>query len=72
VKMLSRLLFPGLVVLCVFALPWKGTGAAELADRIQRVKRSVVGVGTVQPSRRPPGQFVGTGFVVDDGRHVTG
>ncbi len=44
--------------------------AAGLPETIQRVKRSVLGVGTVQYTRRPPGKFGGTGFVVADGRHV--
>jgi S1-C subfamily serine protease len=37
---------------------------------VARVKPSIVGVGTVMPTRRPPGQFVGTGFVVGDGSHA--
>ncbi len=44
--------------------------AAALPDTIKRVKPSIVGVGTVQHTRRPPGKFVGTGFVVGNGRHV--
>ncbi len=44
--------------------------AADLPDIIERNKKSIVGVGTVQWTRRPPGKFGGTGFVVADGRHV--
>ncbi len=44
--------------------------AAALPDTIKRIKPSIVGVGTVQHTRRPPGKFIGTGFVVGDGRHV--
>ncbi len=44
--------------------------AATLPETIVRVKPSIVGVGTMQRTRRPPGRFVGTGFVVGDGRHV--
>jgi len=44
--------------------------AGSLADTIEAVKPSIVGVGTVLRTRRPPGTFVGTGFVVADGRHV--
>ncbi len=44
--------------------------AVELADVIERNKKSIVGVGTVQWTRRPPGKFGGTGFVIADGRHV--
>ena len=46
------------------------SAAAELADTVARIKSSIVAVGTVQLTRRPPGIFVGTGFVVGDGRHV--
>ncbi|RMD79385.1 MAG: serine protease, partial [Gammaproteobacteria bacterium] len=37
---------------------------------LERVKASVVGVGTVAPLRTPREQLRGTGFVVGDGRHV--
>jgi S1-C subfamily serine protease len=47
-----------------------GGAGAGLPETIAQVKPSVVGVGTVQLTRRPPGQFVATGFVVGDGRHV--
>ena len=43
---------------------------AELPNVIERIKQSVVGVGAVQWTRRPPGKFGGTGFVVGDGRYV--
>jgi serine protease Do len=54
----------GLVIL---ATPAYG---AELAQTISRVKPSVVGVGSFIKTRSPPIQFVGTGFIVADGRHV--
>jgi S1-C subfamily serine protease len=44
--------------------------AAPLADTLERIKPSIVGIGTFQQTRRPPGKFVGTGFVVGDGRHA--
>ena len=43
---------------------------AELVQTIERIKPSVVGVGTFIKTRSPSVQFVGTGFVVADGRHV--
>lgn len=43
---------------------------ASLPDTIQRIQPSIVGIGTVQKTRRPPAKLVGTGFVVGDGRHV--
>lgn len=44
--------------------------AADLADTIEKVKASIVAVGTVQPARRPPAKFQATGFVVAQGRHI--
>jgi S1-C subfamily serine protease len=43
---------------------------AGLPETVARIKPSILGVGSVQLTRRPPGQFVGTGFVVGDGRHA--
>jgi S1-C subfamily serine protease len=61
-------LWPWLVLLLA-GLPGPAA-AAGLADTVARIKPAIVGVGTVQPSRRPPGKFLGTGFVVGDGRHA--
>lgn len=44
--------------------------AASLSETIIRIKPSVVAVGTVLPTRRPPNLFIGTGFVVSDGSYV--
>jgi S1-C subfamily serine protease len=44
--------------------------AADLKDIIPLVKRSVVGVGTYEPTRSPATVFVGTGFVVGDGLDI--
>ena len=44
--------------------------AADLVRTIENVKPSIVGVGTVQKTRSPPINFLGTGFVMDDGLHV--
>ncbi len=44
--------------------------AAELKAIIPVVKRSVVGVGTFEPTRSPATVFFGTGFVVGDGLSV--
>jgi len=44
--------------------------SAELTQTIERIKPSVVGVGTFLKVRSPSVLFVGTGFVVADGRHV--
>ena len=64
--LLTRLqcLAVGLVILVAPAY------GAELAQTISRVKPSVVGVGSFIKTRSPSVQFVGTGFIVADGRHV--
>jgi len=37
---------------------------------LQRIKPSVVAVGTFLPTRNPRAVFLGTGFAVADGRHI--
>jgi len=44
--------------------------ASGLADTIEKIKPSIVGVGTYQPTRAPRSNLMGTGFVVADGYHV--
>ncbi|SEP41184.1 serine protease [Nitrosovibrio sp. Nv6] len=51
----------------VFVCPLWGS---ELVKTIENVKPSIVGIGTVQKTRSPPVNFLGTGFVLDDGLHV--
>src|SRR4029450_8337312 len=41
--------------------------SAGLPEVVQRIKPSVVAVGTYQKTRGPPFIFLGTGFAVDDG-----
>ncbi|WP_170161650.1 S1 family peptidase [Desulfosoma caldarium] len=41
-----------------------------LSETTAQVRRSVVAVGTYQALRRPPSVFLGTGFVVAQGRHI--
>mgnify|MGYP003374118259 CR=1 FL=1 len=57
----------GLVAVLLFA---GAAQTAELPDIIDKLRASVVGVGTVQPTRQPAAQFLATGFVVGQGRHV--
>lgn len=66
---LLGLLLLGLPVLCC-ADRVGADNSDAVPDRIASAKRSVVGVGTLLPTRRPPGAIRGTGFVVADGRHV--
>lgn len=44
--------------------------AENLPDTIARVKPSIVGIATLKKGRTPPTHFIGTGFVVGDGRTV--
>jgi serine protease Do len=44
--------------------------ASELVKTIEHIKPSIVGVGTFQRTRSPAVNFLGTGFVLDDGLHV--
>lgn len=45
-------------------------GIASLPDTVARIKPSIVGVGTVLKTRRPPNVLMATGFVISDGHHV--
>ena len=45
-------------------------GIDNLPNTIEKIKPSIVGIGTFQKTRRPPSIFRGTGFVVADGLHV--
>lgn len=55
-----------LVVLTLFQTAY----ADNLPDTLAKVKPSIVGVGTYQPTRAPQSRLQGTGFVVADGYHV--
>jgi len=55
------------VLLTVFANNVTGSALPEL---IQKVKPSIVGIGSYQATRRPPSRLSGTGFVVADGYHI--
>lgn len=54
------------VVFMLFSTP----GVSGLPETLALIKPGVVAVGTVQKTRRPPSKFMGTGFVVGDGRYV--
>ncbi len=43
---------------------------ADMVQMINEIRPSVVGVGTFKYTRRPQSQFMGTGFVVGDGRYI--
>jgi len=65
-----RLPFLILALVLVSTIAQAHDGLAALPDTIVRIKRGIVGVGTMQKTRRPPAILNGTGFVVADGRHV--
>lgn len=47
-----------------------GLESTQLPATVERIKPSIVAIGTNLPTRRPPNRFVGTGFVVGDGTYV--
>ena len=53
-------------VLLSFATPLR----ADLAKTIERIKPGIVAVGTVLQTRAPPSLFMGSGFVIGNGRYV--
>jgi serine protease Do len=64
----------GCIVLMALVMPGRAIWA-ELPDTIDKVRGSIVGIGSVFPSKRlggasSPLTFKGTGFVVGDGRQV--
>lgn len=44
--------------------------SGKLPDTLDRIRASVVAIGTVQELRAPPVRFLGTGFVVGNGNYV--
>jgi serine protease Do len=66
-RMLAILLTGSLVLASMLPLVAE---AADLTDTIDKIKASIVAVGTVQPTRRPAAKFQATGFVVAQGRHI--
>jgi S1-C subfamily serine protease len=61
-------------VLCV-SLLWVAfwgvaNGGDDIADTVEKIKPSIVGIGTYQRTRTPAVDFRGTGFVIGDGLHV--
>lgn len=58
------------VVLLALAAGAAGADAPSFPDIVDRVRPSIVGVGTYQATRRPPASLEGTGFVVGNGTRV--
>lgn len=58
-----------LILACLMLFVWQSC-YADLVVTIDRVKPAIVGVGTFQKIRSPSLNFLGTGFVVEDGSHA--
>jgi hypothetical protein len=69
-EMQSRLPRWMLVLVSVLLVLAMETAAGQKRAAIEQIKASVVGVGTFQRTRTPQFRFLGTGFVVDDGRSI--
>lgn len=65
-----RVLVPLLVGLLLWPTTARADTSRELTAVIKAVKPGIVAVGTYQATRRPPANFLGTGFAVADGRHI--
>jgi S1-C subfamily serine protease len=72
-KILYRRLRPGLYSIVGLFVALGHTLAGEtagLSDTVAKIKPSIVAIGSVEKTRRPPSIFRGTGFVIGDGLHV--
>ncbi|MBK5943825.1 S1 family peptidase [Halorhodospira halophila] len=58
------------MLLLAYAVTPASQAADQLADTIETIAPSVVGVGTHAPTRNPRVDFRGTGFVIADGKAV--
>jgi S1-C subfamily serine protease len=68
-KKIQYYLLAGMLSIVSVCLPATSSLAA-LPETIEQVKPAIVGIGTMQKTRRPPQKIVGTGFVVADGHYV--
>ncbi len=68
--LLSVLLGCGLGLFSCGVYAANGLESTQLPTTVERIKSSIVAIGTSLPTRRPPNRFVGTGFVVGDGTYV--
>ena len=76
-KRLLPLIVSALVLALVTAGPVLGSGREAAAGRddhlaglITRIKASTMAVGTFKFTEKPPARFLGTGFIIGDGRRV--
>ena len=69
-RLLNVLLGSGCLVFSCAVWAANGLESTQLPTTVERIKPSIVAIGTSLPTRRPPNRFVGTGFVVGDGTYV--
>jgi len=69
VRMLVFAVATMLSAIAMFSVARQGI-ADDLREVVERIKPSVVAVGSYQSTRRPPANLRGTGFIVADGLHV--
>lgn len=58
------------LLLSIFLFAHSVPVSADLVQTLARIKPSIVGIGSILPTRTPPNVFGGTGFVVEDGLTV--
>lgn len=66
----NLLLWAAMAVMLLEVVLQSAGASEQLADTVERVKPSIVGVGTFAEIRRPPAQIRGTGFVVGGGDYI--
>ena len=61
---------PSFLLIVLLSLLLPAPALAGLPETVALVRPAVVGVGTLQVTRRPPAKLLGTGFVIGDGTLV--
>ena len=58
------------IVLSTYLILYTGLALADLADTVEKIKPSVVGIGVHTPSGRQKNNLNGSGFVIGNGQYV--
>jgi len=58
------------IICSLFTLLMAFPATAELADTVEKIKKSIVGIGVYTPTGRPQSILRGSGFVIGNGRYV--
>jgi len=58
------------IVLSAYLILYTGLALADLADTVEKIKPSVVGIGVHTPSGRQKNNLNGSGFVIGNGQYV--